>query len=1037
MARTVPNKAYGGIYGEEAAGKSPNDSRNKRAGVAADDFANAEKSASQSAPKIEDNTTTSSTDIAENGSTGYSPNYNEPKSSGGGGVAAMAAKATPMGRVVSAFRGNGNGGGSKAPIIAIGSLTGIIAIIMMTISSVLPLHLINNFAELRNTMGTEMNLRGTKMIKHLFNPPKNEAESLFSKRNKMSNRKINQINTGLEDQGMKFVVDGDKMVIKVASVADLDADGNINWDNVATKISTEAEFTAKFNDDVNFRNAFNKGAKTMTGKNAGWFNTRLAEFLNSNRLTRALFANFIAEKGDSAVAAARKKIANQTDALKTDVQSMSGKVATDSEGKETGDLDADGSSISKTPSQVSARRAQIAGEIKAKADALSKGGSWVAAGAGLTCGVALAVSAVSMVYAYQQAMEGLAVVADWLSAGQMPLAGEGNDSYHGLGSALTEGSVTTAVDDNGDSTELHNGTKVSAVESAGLQQVLVGATIQGGDLSAAKYNMEKVINYAKLGIGGVGVCTTALAAAAIFGAAVFVLEAIAAAFTGGLSLIITVGLEVVGNIVLPEVLGVVVSQVAGLLALIWATNIATDVFGEDFGNMVANFGSRYFFGGHQANGGVGATYDMALGYYRETQTVLAVQAELDRATKSPFDITSNNTFLGMISSQLATYTPQSSSLLSVMTSIGSVASSTKNASFFLPANALDEIEFRKTIAIDENGDPTCMQLATIGAVGDQFCNPLRVSDLSTVESDPEALFWKVAYICTTNGKGSSLNKCSFKGDQEEVPYEEYQIARGRGDPWAECTVTVNGITTWGNSDCNGNKYRAYVFEEDSYNNGLESINPDSDLHKMIEYGVKRDSDIGAFDINIAQAITGGSKWIGYIPVIGDVVDAFNSINMNNPDVTDWATGRNICAGCNPAAWDSTFKYLSQYITDTSIYEGMGAIEKSPVTAYIEQQILPSQDNSYEGRLAASMGMPKEYVVSTLAYMEDLRNSPREVESLIASAPNIYATYYGGEYPNQLDVPKQDESCEIIDSIRECTQIAGTEFRRRFNSEAVA
>jgi hypothetical protein len=1022
MARTVPNKAYGGIYGEEAAGKNSNDTRNKRAGNAANDFASAESAASQSSPKIEDNTTSSSTDVAENGAQGYSPNYSELKSGGVSGAAAVAAKATPMGRIASAFRRNENGGGSKAPIIAIGSLTGIIAIIMMTISSVLPMHLINNFGDLRNTMGTEMNLRGTKMIKHLFNAPKNEAESLFSKRNKMSNRKISQINTGLEDQGMKFVVDGDKMIIKVASVADLDADGNINWDNVASKISTEAEFTAKFNDDVNFRNAFNKGAKTMTGKNAGWFNTRLAEFLNSNRLTRALFANFIAEKGDSAVAAARKKIANQTDALKTDVQSMSGKVATDADGNETGDLDADGSSINKTPSQVSARRAQIASEIKAKADALSKGGSWVAAGVALTCGVALAVSAVSLVYAYQQAMEGLAVVADWFSAGQMPLAGEGNDSYHGLGSALTEASVTTAVDDNGDSIELHNGAKISAVESAGLQQILVGATIQGGDLSAAKYNMEKAINYADLGIGGVGVCTTALAGAALFGAVVFALEAVAAFFTGGLSLLVTVGMEVAGNIIFPEVLGGVISTVAGMLAMIWATNIATDVFGEDFGNMVGNFGARYFFGGHQANGGVGATYDMALGYYRETQTVLATQAELDRATKSPFDITSPNTFLGSISSGLATYAPKSSSLLGVITSVGSVASSTKNSTLFLPASALDEIEFRKTIGVNSSGELTCMQLATINAVGDQFCNPIRVHDLSTVESDPEDLFWKVAYICTTNGKGENSKNCSFEGSVKTVSFEEYQLAESRGDPFAE--RKTNG------------DYKAYVFEENSYNNGLESVNPDSDLHKMIEYGVKRDSDLGILDVNIMQSITGGSKWIGYIPIIGDVVEAFNQLRSTSPSVQNWANGANICAGCTPE-WDTTYKYLSQYIADTSIYEGMGAIEKSPVTAYIEQEILPNQDNSYEGRLAASMGMPKEYVVSTLAYMEDLRNSPREVDSLIASAPNIYASYYGGEYPNQLDVPSQDESCKIIDSMRECTQIAGTELRRRFNSEAVA
>jgi hypothetical protein len=1070
MARTIPNKGYGGIYGAEAAGKAPENARGQSVNNAASDFASAEKAASGSAPKINDHSTSGSSDIAENGEAISIPRYGgEPVLAGAtnGGVTALAAKVTPMGRLAGVFRGSGNSV-SKKPLFTIGGLTGLIAVLTMTLSSMLPIHLIENFADLRNTMGAEMNLRGTKMIKHLLNPPKNEAETLFSKRNKMSDRKISQIilvsdwkfrphlrsdrgneyyrlafmeysnarryNSGLEEQGMKFVVDGDKMVIKVASVDDLDADGKINWDNVTAKISTEAEFTAKFSEDTTFRNAFNKGARTMTGKNAGWFNTRLSEFLDSNRLTRALFAQFIAEKGDSAVAAARKKIAKQTDAIKSDVQTVSTKTVEDADGDEK--FEADGPPT-KTPTQISARRAKISAEIKAKADAMQKGGGWVALGAALTCGTALAVAAVSMVYAYQQAMEGLAVVADWLSAGQMPLAGEANDSYHGLGAALTESTVTTAVDDNGDTVELHGGAKVSAVESAGLKQILVGGSIQNGDLSAAKYNMENAINYAQLGIAGVGVCTSALAAASIFGAAVFVLEAIAAILTGGLSILVTVGMEVAGNVITPELLGPVISKAAGMLAMIWATNIATDVLGEDFGNMAANFGARYFFGGHQTNGGVGATYDMALGYYKETRSVLAIQAELDRAAKSPFDITSNNTFLGSISSQMAVYAPRSSSLLGIMASVGSVASSTRNASFFLPASALDELEFHKTIAVDAQDNPTCMRLASIGAVGDQFCNPIRVSDLSTVESDPEALFWKAAFICTENGKGRDIDRCSFSGVRKAVTADEYQLALEHGDLWAQCSVDTRWGEEWGTSGCNGSQYEAYVFEEDAYNNGLESVNPKSDLHKMIEYGVKRNSDIGDFDINIAQAITGGTpKWVGWIPVVGDIVDAINNLNMNDPGVGNWATGANICAGCTPE-WDTTYKYLSQYITDSSIYEGMGAIEKSPVTAYIEKEILPYEDRSFEGRLAASMGMPKEFVATTLAYAEDLRNAPRETDALIASAPNIYANHYLGESLNELNVPETDNPCEALENARQCTQIAGTELRRRFNAEAVA
>jgi hypothetical protein len=257
-----------------------------------------------------------------------------------------------------------------------------------------------------------------------------------------------------------------------------------------------------------------------------------------------------------------------------------------------------------------------------------------------------------------------------------------------------------------------------------------------------------------------------------------------------------------------------------------------------------------------------------------------------------------------------------------------------------------------------------------------------------------------------------------------------------GDPWRRCSTSSD----WSSSDtgCNGTRYQAYVFEEDASNGGLESINPKSDLHKMIEYGVKRSSDIGDFDINIAQAITGGTpQWVGWIPAVGDVINAISNLRMNDPGVRDWASGANFCAGCKPAEWDSTYKYLDQYIADSSIYEGMGAIDKSPVTAHIEREILPYENRSYEGRLAASMGMPKEFVVGAIAWAEDFKSAPREVDDLIASAPNIYTSYYLGENLNELVVPKQDEPCQIFSSMRECTQIAGTELRRRFNAEAVA
>jgi hypothetical protein len=84
-----------------------------------------------------------------------------------------------------------------------------------------------------------------------------------------------------------------------------------------------------------------------------------------------------------------------------------------------------------------------------------------------------------------------------------------------------------------------------------------------------------------------------------------------------------------------------------------------------------------------------------------------------------------------------------------------------------------------------------------------------------------------------------------------------------------------------------------------------------------------------------------------------------------------------------------------------------------------------------------MGMPIEWVRSTIALAEDLFNTPRTIHEKIASAPNIWFTHYGGWNDNNLHVPEQKQHSQILATFREGTRISGVELRRRFNVEAVA
>ncbi|MCL2038558.1 hypothetical protein FWG86_01485 [Candidatus Saccharibacteria bacterium] len=1043
MARTIPKTGYGGIYGEE-------DVRNKRAGNAADDFASAEKNASGGAPKNNEQTTSSSTDVAENGAAGQGPKYSGDGAGAGkaggkaGGVAGAAAKATPMGRFMGGMKNAFKSGddGDRKPLFAIGGLTGIVGVIMMLVSSTLPIHMISNFGDLRNTMFGQNSERTNVLIRRMT---RGEVDSnLFSKRSTMGNRRLAQMNRGLNDTGFRFEFDsGSKHYVMLRAEVDPStgtikrtSSGQVDFTG-AQRINSEVELKAMFDGDKAFRTAWNDGTKTMTGKNSGWFNRAMAYMLRGNRLTRNLFKGFIArEDARAALRAMQGRLSNSekiqtngslTDATRTVTE------GTDSNGNPT-------TTDTTTSPQARQKRfqdlnAKITSDIRVKAMQLVTG---VAAA---YCGVKLAIAAVSAVYAMDAAMRGLAVVAGYFEAGQKPLAGDGDDSYHAFGEMLNTATETTIVDENGNREVLNDGVKMSPTEARGMQAILVGGLSAGDvvdDPSVAKYSMEQAMKHVSTSANEVRNCSRAMMIAGGVQIGIFAAQVIVGIFTlgigAGLIEIGKIAAQQAGSALVMSILaGAAIKKLVPIIAMTAITAIATEVWGEDFGNLVGSFGSRYFSKGHQGNGGPATGYDNALAFYVEQQRVLAYAAELDRATKSPFDITNQNTFLGKISSNLAIASAgRSKSILGQMNTLGALTGSMR-----LPVNmssaATYEIAFRDTINWSSDGNG-CSRLEMIGAVGDMFCNPIRSNDLTTSVDDPEFVFYKTAASCRGSSNGSP---CSFgvratsgstNSETGHYPGKTYTGTHPDGRTWS---VTVNATIETGSD-------------------GLEKINYDSDLGKMIKYGVDRKTDPGITDANIVQEeanLTTGlnalDTVLNAIPVVGDFMQIAQGARQNLALEAGWVNGEAFCAGCEHdndavrAKWSTDYRYLNQYIVDTNAYENVGAIDSNPVVAFMEEYIWPFEDRSYAGILAANMGMPKEWVVATLAFAEDLRDSPSEVDDLIASAPNIYMTYYHGIDLEQLTVPEDDGPYSVLANMQQSTQTAGVEWRRRFNAEAVA
>jgi hypothetical protein len=308
-----------------------------------------------------------------------------------------------------------------------------------------------------------------------------------------------------------------------------------------------------------------------------------------------------------------------------------------------------------------------------------------------------------------------------------------------------------------------------------------------------------------------------------------------------------------------------------------------------------------------------AADEVTLGLYnKEKIKYIAELAEYERATRSPFDITSEHTFLGSIFYKTIPLQLGFSSLggnfYGLLHLLGS-----SFASILPTASAITETDLMNQI-----GD--CPLLESVGAVGDALCDPFYTADFSTMNMNPDDVFLKV----DTLGNNFEKESGDYKVDKDDNPL----------------------------------------------------IDLKSDLFKYKLFCGTRDSMLGIADANITATTTDTASWlgadgqvsnavvsggIGAIPVVGDLVSIVEQAKVI--DNLDWITGQACVTGSDK--WQEN-KYYSQYLFDQEQMESMGIIEKSAGTValerYYEQNPL---DMSYEGTLARISGMTKEDVIATL------------------------------------------------------------------------
>ena len=177
-----------------------------------------------------------------------------------------------------------------------------------------------------------------------------------------------------------------------------------------------------------------------------------------------------------------------------------------------------------------------------------------------------------------------------------------------------------------------------------------------------------------------------------------------------------------------------------------------------------NVGRKLAVAGSGATAGDAAS---VVAYQKVTNDILAMDAAAERATKSPFDITSKNTFLGSLVHQFGSILHPS--IITTATGFSNLAS--KSLASILTGNT-----YADSTSTYLTNYGSCDTYATIGAVGTGHCSEIATFDVSTLNAMDDPEFQKFVEKNTvlkdgvrTIKSGSDLGNFILYNNQRQTP----------------------------------------------------------------------------------------------------------------------------------------------------------------------------------------------------------------------------------------------------------------------------
>lgn len=727
-----------------------------------------------------------------------------------------------------------------------------------------------------------------------------------------------------------------------------------------------------YNSDPDFRSSYFEGAKTWRGAVGAWFDKKTTQLLDFLGLKRSNLEKFKqGDDGDSSREKFQDTVADVAgdDGINGKIRSQEGEWDDDPDGdpdtddggytpKDDGkgvktDTTDDSYSAKDKESSKAATESAVTKKVDAIAGKVNKGVDLLCTASEVIGGI----STVALIYQMAQTLKVASVFFEGIQKGQVESSEV--SPMNEIGNLLTtrkaaeyeisdiNGTILTPSQNLSGSEKIATKTvesNKSAMESAAVSGLYGNYIPSPADAGLQTFNLSKwLVSMGKsLGLSAASfkTCTYARLAAAAVDTAMDIYK-IASCFlppvAGCVGGLITEFTQQAGKIAFEVIKGaiksVVISAMVPFFGNMLARGLATKAFGEDLGNSLVSGASMYMGRNHQYSGGSVADKKGYLAYLNEQDAVLAEKAQYERENLSPFDLSSQNTMMGSIYNKLIPIAAQTATITGgIKNVLGVVGSSFKS---LLPAASAAS----NAITVDEIATYTsenCKDIDSIGGLADEFCNPLFITDVATIEEDPAQVIYDV-----------DMNSGAF-GDNFE--------------------------------DSDGD---------------TPVIKEDSPLAKYIVYCDERESPFGIVDQNISNAVQDlttnssiGDGLVSSVPVVGGIIDGINSSKalLNYSYISGEACVTNNTAGtASVPSWD-TAKNYQRFIEDQRLAESMGLIEKSAVATYLDKYYEKNpKDNSYEGILARYTGMTKENVIAVLDAIEGL-------EFLATYNPDGYAPY---------------------------------------------